>query len=125
MNRNRALTLVLIVGLLLSLVFMSGCYLIPEGGGGEGESTSSIVPLIVFLVLIFGLMYFTMIRPQRKKQKEHQELMSELRRGDKIITAGGIYGVIESTSEDSIVIKIESGTTMRIARSSIAGKREK
>ena len=125
MNKNRALTLVLIVGLLLSLVFMGGCYLVPDGGAGEGEGTSSIVPLIVFLVLIFGLMYFTMIRPQRKKQKEHQELMAELRRGDKIITAGGIYGVIESTSEDSIIIKVESGTTMRIARSSIAGKREK
>ena len=125
MKKNGILSLVLIVGLLLTLVLIGGCYLLPEGGTGEGEGTTSIVPLIIFLVLIFGLMYFTMIRPQRKKQREHQELMAELMRGDRIVTAGGIYGVIETTSEDSVVIKVESGMTLRIARGSIAGKREK
>jgi preprotein translocase subunit YajC len=66
-----------------------------------------------------------MIRPQRKRQKEHQQLMEELKRGDKVITAGGIFGVIESVSEESVVLKVESGATIRVARNSIAGKREK
>jgi len=70
------------------------------------------------------MMYFVLIRPQRKRQKEHQQLVEELRRGDKVITAGGIYGVIESTGEDSIVIKVESGTMLRVSRSSVALKRE-
>jgi len=83
-----------------------------------------MLPLIIFLVLIFVMMYFLMVRPQRKRQKEQQQLLSELKRGDKIITASGIYGIIESLSEDSAVIKVESGATMRIARTSIAGKRE-
>ena len=127
MKKNRIFSLVLIVGLLLTLVFMGGCYLVPEGGAGEGEGAglSGMAPLIIFLVLIFGLMYFTMIRPQRKKQKEHQELMTELHRGDRIITAGGIYGTIESISEENVVIKVESGTTIRILRSSIINKRER
>jgi preprotein translocase subunit YajC len=51
-------------------------------------------------------------------------MMEELRKGDRVITAGGIYGVIESVSEDSIVVKVESGTTIRLAKSSVALKRE-
>ena len=80
--------------------------------------------MIVFLVLIFAMFYFLMIRPQRKRQKEHQKMMEELKKGDRVITAGGIYGVIESVSEDSIVIKVESGTTLRLAKGSVAVIRE-
>ncbi len=114
--------LILIAGLLITLAFTGGCIptTTPEGGSG-----GSMVPLIIFLVLIFGMFYLLMVRPQRRKQKEHQDLMAELRRGDKVITAGGIYGVIESTSDDSVVIKVEDGTMMRIARSSVAGRRER
>jgi len=121
-ERNRILNLVLVVGLLITLAFISGCALT---GTPEGEEGGSIAPLIIFLVLIFGMMYFLMIRPQRKRQKEHQELMEDLRRGDRVITAGGVYGVIESVSEDSVIIKVESGTTMRVAKGSIATKRER
>ena len=121
MEKKRMVKLGLIAGLLITLlVFIGGC--IPsEGAEGEG---GSIAPLIIFLVLIFGMFYLLIIRPQRRKQREHQELMVELRRGDKVITAGGIYGVIESTSDDSVVIKVEDGTMIRIARNSVAGKRE-
>ena len=83
-------------------------------------STNTIY-MIVFLVLIVAAFYFLAIRPQRKRQKEHQELMEGLKKGAKVITLGGIYGQIESISEDSVVLKLESGATLRIARSSIAG----
>ena len=128
MKKNRILSLVLIVGLLLTLIFMSGCYLLPEGGageGGEGEGAGSIAPLIIFMVLIFGLMYFTMIRPQRKKQKDQQNLLADLRKGDRVITAGGIYGTIENITEENVVLKVESGTTIRVLRSSVINKRER
>ncbi len=121
MKKKRTLNLVLIVGLLITLALISGC-VAPEGAEGEG---GSITPLIIFLVLIFGMFYLLIIRPQRRKQKEHQELMAELRRGDKVITAGGIYGVVESVSDDSVVIKVEDGTMIRVARASVAGKRER
>ena len=114
----------LIAGLLTSVVFIGGC--IPLGeAGGEAGGEASIWTMLIPLVLIVAIFYFLMIRPQRKKQKEHQQLVEELKRGDRVITAGGIYGVIESTSEDSIVIKVESGTTMRIARNSVTIKRQK
>jgi preprotein translocase subunit YajC len=122
MNKNKMLTLTLIVGLLITVTaFIGGCYPTTEGeeGGGGFDWT-----IIIFLVLIFALFYFLMIRPQRKRQKEHQQMMEELRRGDRVVTAGGIYGTIESVSEDSVVIKVESGTTMRVAKGSVALKRE-
>ena len=80
--------------------------------------------LIIFLVLIIAVFYFLLIRPQRKKQKEQRELMEGLKKGDKVITAGGIFGSIESVSEDSILIKVESGATMRVAKNSVAVKRD-
>ena len=123
MNWNKILSLTLIVGLLITtLVFIGGCY--PVGEGEEGGDNTSTIYMIVFLVLIFAMFYFLMIRPQRKRQKEHQQLIEELKRGDRVITAGGIFGVIETVSEDSVVIKVESGATMRVAKGSVALKRE-
>jgi len=120
MEKIKILRLGLIVGLLVSLVFIGGCFPAGENGG-----ETSIWPMIAFLGLMFAMMYFVLIRPQRKRQKQHEQLMEELRRGDRVITAGGIYGQVESVSDDSVVLKIESGTTIRVARGSVAGKRIK
>jgi preprotein translocase subunit YajC len=80
--------------------------------------------MLIFLVAIFAVMYFLMIRPRQKQQKEHEAMMQELRSGDKVIIAGGIYGQIESLSEETAILRIESGATMKVARNSILGKQE-
>lgn len=80
--------------------------------------------MLIFLVAIFAVMYFLMIRPRQKQQKQHEAVMQELRSGDRVIIAGGIYGQIESLSEDTAILKIESGATMKVARNSILGKQE-
>ena len=80
--------------------------------------------MLIFLVAIFAVMYFLMIRPRQKQQKQHEAVMQELRPGDRVIIAGGIYGQIESLSEDTAIVKIESGATMKVARNSILGKQE-
>ena len=80
--------------------------------------------MIIFLVAIFAVMYFLMIRPRQKQQKQQEEMLQELRAGEKVIIADGIYGQIESLGEDTVILKIESGATMRVARSSILGKQE-
>jgi preprotein translocase subunit YajC len=78
--------------------------------------------MLVFLVGIFAIMYFLMIRPRQKQQKEHEAMMKELKVGDNVIIAGGIYGQIERLGEDTVILRIESGATMKVARSSILGK---
>ena len=114
------LNLRLMVGFLITLlVFIGGCVPREEGEGGFDWT------IIIFLLLIFGVFYFLIIRPQRRRQKQHDELMQELKRGDKVITTGGIYGVVESLSDDSVVLKIESGATIRVSRDSVAGQRER
>ncbi len=111
----------LMVGLLVTLLaFVGGCAQQPEQQQGGFDYT-----IIIFLVLIFAVFYFLMIRPQRKRQKEHEQMTQQLKRGDRVITAGGIYGQIESISEDSMVLKVESGATIRVARGSVAGVRER
>ncbi len=116
---GKKLKLGAIGGFLITLAFIGGC--IPQEGAEGGFDYT----LIIFVVFIFGVFYFLLIRPQRRKQREHQQLVEELNRGDKVITAGGIYGVIESISDESVVIKIESGTTVRVAKGSVAGRRER
>ena len=118
MGKNRKLSLALIAGLLGTMASVSGC--VPTETTEEGGV--SILPLVIFLVVIFGLMYFVTFRSQRKRQKDHQHLVEELRRGDKVITAGGIYGQVDSVSDESVVLKVDPGTTIRIAKNSISGK---
>ena len=112
------LTVILLIAV---LAFIGGCY---PAEGSEGDA-GSIWPMIIFLVIIFGLFYLVMIRPQRRRQKEHEMLMQELQKGDRVMTAGGIYGTIESLSEDSVVIKVESGASLRVARNSVVLRQER
>lgn len=112
----------LITGMLITLLaLLGGCVPPPEGAEDGGGFDWTI---IIFIVLLVAIFYFLIIRPQRRQQKRHQELMLELKRGDKVVTSGGIYGVVETLSDDSIVLKVESGATIRVARNSIAGQRQ-
>ncbi len=92
-------------------------------GGGEGGGTA----MIVWLGLIFVMMYFLLIRPQRKKQKEHQKLLGELRKGDRVVTTGGMFGTIFAIDDDRgrIVLRINEQTKLEFLKTSIAGKVEK
>ena len=111
-----------ISGLLIALLaFMGGCM---PAGGEEGEAGGFGWEIIVFLIVIFGLFYLLMIRPQRKRQQQHTDMVRELQKGDRVVTAGGIYGQIESMDEESVVLKMESGASIRVARTSVAGRQQ-
>ena len=116
--KRKILSLGLIVTLLISMLALAGCVPVAEGGEEQGGFSYQ---LIIFLVLIVAVFYFLIIRPQRKRQKDQQHLMEGLKKGDSVVTAGGIYGQIESIREDVIVLKVESGATIKVARSSVAG----
>jgi preprotein translocase subunit YajC len=84
-------------------------------GAQQGDSTS----FIIMMVLMFGA-YFLLIRPQQKKQKAHAELVSGLKAGDEVLTAGGILGKITGVSEHYAVVKISDSTEIKIQKSSVS-----
>lgn len=85
------------------------------GVGGPG-------PLITILpfVLIFVIMYFMVIRPQQKKAKEHQELLSKLKRNDEVMTSGGIYGKVVDLKETVVTLEVAPNVRIRVHRPQIA-----
>jgi len=86
-----------------------------QGGEGKGGLGGMLIPLI----LMFGVFYFLLIRPQQKRQKAQKELMSELQKGDKVVTSGGIHGVISNVKEQTIILKAADNVKLEITRSNI------
>ena len=82
------------------------------------------LPIIIIVALMFGMMYFFMIRPLRQREKKHDEMVIELERGDTVITAGGMYGEVERIDEDSVVLRVESGATVRVTKGGILSRPE-
>lgn len=84
---------------------------------GAGSAFASFVPLI----LIFAIMYFLLIRPQQKKLKEHKAMVEALRRGDQVLTQGGIMGKVVKVNDDGVLeVEIADGVKVRVLRSSIS-----
>jgi preprotein translocase subunit YajC len=71
-------------------------------------------------VLIIGIFYFLIIRPQNKKQKDTQRMLESIRKGDKVVTIGGIHGTISSVEDKSVVVKVDDNTKIKFLRSAIA-----
>ncbi|MGE5894513.1 MAG: preprotein translocase subunit YajC [bacterium] len=86
------------------------------GQGGAGGMLTSFLPLII----IFVIFYFLLIRPQQKRAKQHREMLAAIKKGDKIITSGGIYGVVEAVSENTITLKIAENVKVKIGKGYIA-----
>jgi preprotein translocase subunit YajC len=80
---------------------------------------STVLYWVVFVLILGGVWYFLLIRPQRKKIKEHDALVSELQRGRRVVTAAGIYGEVDSVGEDTVVLKLEGGGKMKVSKASI------
>jgi len=92
-------------------------------GGGSGAQTSNPVLSLLPFVLIIVLMYFLMIRPQAKKQREKTKMLQAIQPGDEILTIGGIYGKVEGVKDKNIlIVKISKDVKINISRSAVADK---
>jgi len=76
--------------------------------------------MLLFYALIAGGFYFLFIAPQRKKQKAHEKMLSELQSGDEVLTTGGIYGVVTNVKEDRFIVRISDKTKVEIAKGFIS-----
>ncbi len=84
------------------------------------STTGSFSSLIVTVVLMIGIFYFFLIRPQNKKQKEMEKMLAALKKGDKVVTIGGIHGVVSSTKEKTVILKVDDNVKLEFNRSAIA-----
>jgi preprotein translocase subunit YajC len=82
----------------------------------QGGGLASMIPF----VLIIGIIYFLMIRPQSKKAKQHAKMLAELKKGDRIVTIGGVYGSIVQVKEKTFIVKISASTDIEVLKSSVA-----
>lgn len=83
-------------------------------------ATGSPIMTIVMFGLIFVIFYFFIIRPQNKKQKETEKMIAALKKGDKVVTIGGIHGTVVTTKEATVVVRVDDGTKIEFSRSAIA-----
>jgi preprotein translocase subunit YajC len=99
-------------------MFVSPAYAQAAGGGAPaGFDLVSLLPL----VLIFVVFYFLMIRPQQKKMKQHREMIAAIRRGDRVLTAGGIIGTVTKVlGESELQVEIAEGVRVKVARATIS-----
>ena len=87
------------------------------GSGGQGGGFGAFIPLI----LMFAIFYFLLIRPQQKKAKQHKEMITSLKKGDRVVSSGGLHGVITGITDDIITVEIAPKVRVKISRGSVAG----
>lgn len=92
-----------------------------QGGGADLLANSAIIPIIA----MFVIMYFFMIRPQQKRAKQHREMVAALRRGDTIVTSGGLIGKVAKVAENEVMVDLAEGVQVRVVRSTISEVRGK
>ena len=95
-------------------------YAMGQGGAGQGGAGgfSGFIPLI----LMFVIFYFLLIRPQQKRTKEHRQMIADLKKGDRIVTSGGIHGRITGMDDQILTVEIADRVRVKVARSNVGGK---
>ena len=102
-----------------SLLAMMGA----PGKDGKGQSGGFGSLLVLFLPLLL-IWYFLLIRPQQKKEKEKKRMISELQKGAKIMTIGGVYGIVQQIKDNRVIIKVSDKTNIEVSKTAISGKVE-
>ncbi|MGH7315917.1 MAG: preprotein translocase subunit YajC [Candidatus Rokuibacteriota bacterium] len=88
----------------------------PSPGGGDGGGILSILPLMIGM---FAIMYFLIIRPQQKQRRERETLLRAIKKGDRVVTTGGLYGTVVGLSEHTVTLKVADQVRLDFERSAI------
>lgn len=90
------------------------------GTAGSASGSGALLSTLVPFLLIIVIMYFFLIRPQKKKQKETEAMLNALKKGDKVITVGGIHGVVSSVKDNTVIVKVDDNTKVEFNRTAIS-----
>lgn len=100
-------------------MFISDALAQETATAAEYVSANSVSGTLVQLGLIFLIFYFLLIRPQQKKMREHENMLAAIKKGDKVITGGGVYGTVTAADEEKLTVRIADNTEVVVARASI------
>lgn len=99
---------------------LSSVFLLFEQAQSQPRGGGSMIAAIIPFILVFVIFYVLIIMPQRKRQKRHQQLIEQLKPGDRIITSGGVHGTVMGTQKDKIELKIAANVKIDLAKSAVA-----
>ncbi len=85
----------------------------------QGEGGSSLISTLIMFGAIFAIFYFMIIRPQQKKAKEREKMLSEVQKGDKVVTSGGLHGTVAGMDEKTILLDVGNNVKMKFERSAV------
>jgi len=91
------------------------------GQSTNGAAQTSMLGALIPFIIIFAIFYLLIIMPARKKQKQHQALLSSLKGGERVITAGGIFGTVTRVMDDRVEIQVDTNTKLQVSKSSVSG----
>jgi|WetSurMetagenome_2_1015567.scaffolds.fasta_scaffold01296_12 preprotein translocase subunit YajC len=102
------------------IVMLNSAFLFAQTSGAAGQpgGGKSMLPTLLMMAVVFAIIYFLMILPQQKKQKETQNMLKNIKKGDKIVTIGGMLGTVGNVKDDTVMVKISDNNTVAEFRKS-------
>ena len=110
----------IVAAMALAFAAMKNAHAEGAAAGGASEGFASLIPLILIMVIF----YFLLIRPQQKKLKEHKAMVEATKKGDSVITAGGIIAKVTDVKDDTLTVEIADGVKVKVRRDTIVGSAE-
>lgn len=102
-------------------MFESIVYAMGQAPQSQGQEAPSPLVSLMPLILMFVIFYFLLIRPQQKKQKDHREMISKLKKNDEVITTGGIHATIVNVKEKTYILRIDDNARIEVSKSAVSG----
>lgn len=96
-------------------------YAMGQGGSAGAEGSGGAFGAFIPLILMFAIFYFLLIRPQQKKAKEHKNMVAALKKGDRVVSSGGLHGTVTGIADDVVTMEIAPKVRVKVSRGSVAG----
>jgi preprotein translocase subunit YajC len=109
-----------LISFMLLIAALSASAFAQTAAPGAGNSAGFMGSVLPMMIIMFAIIYFLMIRPEQKKQKQRQKMMTELKKGDRILTIGGIFGTVGNVKDNTIMVKIAENTVVELRKGAIA-----
>jgi preprotein translocase subunit YajC len=106
-------------------MFLSIAYAMGQAQQAQGDQAPHPLVSLMPLILMFVVFYFLLIRPQQKKQKEHRQMLSEIRKNDEVITSGGVHGTIVNIKDKTYSLRVDDNVKIEVSKSAVATVKKK